>query len=344
MERNPRAGLWNLGSAVLALAMSHDGRWLAAACDDGVARLLPVSEGSAAPRQMKLHDGATLCLAAGFGNDDFVAGGEDGRLVAFGADGAVRELAMHQGQWIEQLAVAKSRGIAFYGVGKSVGRVRADGTALPPWPLPSTCGGLAVHPQEKRLAVAHYNGCSVYPLVGKHADPLVLPWQGSHLAALWHPAGEIVVTAMQEPALHGWRLSDKHEMRMSGYASRIESFNFVEGGRFLATAGSPEAICWPFFGGGPWGKAPLQVGAEPTGALVARVAAHPGDPLLALGYDNGALALAPLHEGNPLPLLPPGLDRLAHLIWSSDGRNLYAGTEGGALHLFTLDSVSAAYG
>ena len=42
-----------------------------------------------------------------------------------------------------------------------------------------------------------------------------------------HPDGDAVVTAMQENALHGWRLSDGQHMRMSGYPAKTQSLSFT---------------------------------------------------------------------------------------------------------------------
>lgn len=341
-DSSPIAEQWQFDSAVMALALSRDNTRLVVATADGVAQLLKTGD-AALPEPVTLHKGATLALAAGFGDADFVAGGEDGRLVTLEADSSIRELALHKNQWLEQIAVAPKLGQVFYSVGKSIARVRADGSSPgQPWPIPSTPGSLALHPQEKRLAVAHYNGVSIYPLNAKHAEPMKLNWQGSHLLSAWHPNGEIICTTMQEAGLHGWRLIDKAEMRMSGYMAKPEALAFMEEGKYLATAGSPQVICWPFFGGGPWGKAPLMVGPD-LGVPVTRLAPHPADSIVAVGYDHGALTLLPIHEGNALPLLPTSDDKLSGLVWTDDGRSLYVGTESGKLYRFTVESVSAAF-
>ena len=330
---------WSLGSAVMALAVDDDARVLAVATADGTAKLF--SFDSDESRDVQIHDGATLSLASA--GEGFVAGGEDGRLVLFDTDGGTAELAVHKGKWLEQIAVAPKMRQVFYAVGKDVQRVRFDGSvAGVPWTQASSIGGLAVHPQEKRLAVAQYNYVNVYPLNAKHAEPLRLDWKGSHVQTLWHPAGEIVMTTMQEPALHGWRIADRTEMRMSGYESKPEAMAFADGGRYLASGGSAALICWPFFGGGPWGKQPLALDGGCKG-VVTRLAAHPKDPLIAAGYEEGGLALAPLFDGGPLKLLADTGDRLASLVWSADGQILYAGTEGGTLYRFTVASVSAAF-
>ena len=103
---------------------------------------------------------------------------------------------------------------------------------------PSTVTGLAFDAKGKRIAASHYNGCLA----------LVRGRQGGHAracssgraaipASRMHPGGEAVVTAMQENALHGWRLADGQHMRMSGYPSKTESLSFSRNGKWLASVG-----------------------------------------------------------------------------------------------------------
>ena len=54
--------------------------------------------------------------------------------------------------------------------------------------------------------------------------PELLAWKGSHHEVNFSPDGKFLITAMQEPMLHGWRLADRKHMRMSGYSARVRSF------------------------------------------------------------------------------------------------------------------------
>ena len=68
--------------------------------------------------------------------------------------------------------------------------------------------------------------------------------------------GRFLISAMQEPMLHGWRLSDRKDMQMSGYAARVRSFAFTADDKLLATSGANQLILWPFHGkDGPMGRA-----------------------------------------------------------------------------------------
>ena len=204
---------------------------------------------------------------------------------------------------------------------------------------------MAFSPKGKRLAVTHYNGVSLWWTVSKDSEAVKLPWKGSHLNAIWHPDGKILITALQENSLHGWRLSDMNEMRMEGYAAKARSMGFSAKGRYLATSGAPQVICWPFFGGGPWGETPLTLGAGEL-RLVTRVAPHPRDDLIAAGHDDGMIILAPL-DGRSMEVMihPPIATQgagVTGLVWNEAGDCLYVGLENGAVMLFTLDSVKQA--
>ncbi len=55
-----------------------------------------------------------------------------------------------------------------------------------------------------------------------------------------------------------------HDMRMSGYPSKPESLGFTRSGKYLASAGADAIVLWPFFGGGPMGKPPLELAQSET--------------------------------------------------------------------------------
>ena len=111
----------------------------------------------------------------------------------------------------------------------------------------------------------------------------------------WSPDGRFVVTSMQENTLHGWRLSDKKDMRMSGYPSKTRSFSWSHDGQWLGTSGADAAIVWPFSSkDGPMGKAPRECGIRP--AKVSRVSFHPGALVLAIGYEDGFVLLCRLTD------------------------------------------------
>jgi WD40 repeat protein len=163
----------------------------------------------------------------------------------------------------------------------------------------------------------------------KSETPRRLEWKGSHTGIAISPDGDAVVTAMQENALHGWRLSDGQHMRMSGYPGKTRALSFTRNGRWLATSGAESVVLWPFFGGGPMGKPPLELAGGDAGVSCTRVAAHPADEVVAAGFSDGLVAVASVATEQVLPVCAPGRGPVSALAWSGDGATLAFATETG---------------
>ncbi|MCL1514472.1 WD40 repeat domain-containing protein [Parasaccharibacter sp. TMW2.1890] len=294
---------------ITGVQASRDGRTFAALTMDG--ELILISrDGLRASEDwqcLSVHDGA-VSLAQGCGKDSFLSGGEDGRVVETRADGTMTD--RHEGRgWVDCLASTPTHWAC---ASRKEVHLYAHGADEPLKVLdhPSALSGLAFDAKGKRLAASHYNGVSMWFVQAKDANVRSLEWKGSHTGLCIHPGGEALVTSMQENELHGWRLSDGHNMRMSGYPRKIGSMSFTRKGRWLATSGADAAVLWPFFGGGPMGKPPMELARLP-GLFVTCVCAHPTDDILAIGFEDGTVLLAevPNHadeaaagEGRILPL------------------------------------------
>jgi WD40 repeat protein len=232
-------------------------------------------------------------------------------------------------KWIEQLtshALDKGKGLIAAGVGKAVHLFDETGQKLKEWNHPSTVTGLTFDTKGKRVAASHYNGATLWFVAAKTDTPRRLEWKGSHIAIAIHPEGEAVVTAMQENSLHGWRLPDGQHMRMSGYPTKTTSMSFSKGGKWLASSGSDAMVLWPFFGGGPMGKAPIEL-AGGDGINCTQVAGHPKEELVAGGFEDGLVVVADIASSRILPVAPPGHGPVTTLAWSADGTRLAIGTE-----------------
>ena len=210
-----------LDAFVVAARFSRDGRTLGFALGDGTTRLVSIAQPSADWLAVPVHDGAALSFAQDTNAGGFISGGDDGKLRRIGPFGEVSDIAGFGMKWVEQLAtfaLEKGKGlIAAFGVGKVVYLFDETGKKLKEWNHPSTVTGLTFDAKGKRVAASHYNGVTLWFVAAKTDSPRRLEWKGSHIALAFHPEGEAVVTAMQENALHGWRLPDgrdKH-MRMS---------------------------------------------------------------------------------------------------------------------------------
>ena len=311
---------WTFGAFVVACAFADDGT-AAFSAGDGTLRLV---DANAEPREIKVHDGACLALALAPGGA-FLSGGDDGRLVHVDRGGTAKEMAKAKGKWIEQVAVGDT-GLIAYAAGKDA--FILDGEAQTKLSHASTVGGLAFDPKGRRLAVAHYDGVSLWWAKTSAQEPKLMKWKGSHLGVTWCPDGRFLVSTMQENALHGWRMEDAADMRMSGYAAKVKSWSWDRRGKLLFTSGAPRVIAWSFTGRtGPMGKEPLELGPQRDG-LVTAVAAHPRMDSIAAGMSDGAVWLQRLEDQGAIYLALKGAP-ISALAFSPDGLSLAIGAEDG---------------
>src|ERR1700712_4152951 len=239
-----------------------------------------------------IHGGAILCAASD--GERVVTGGDDGKVVALDAKGSVTALATDpKRRWIDNVALHPDGAVA-WSAGKTA-YVRNPKGEEKSFDAPSTVGGLAFAPKGLRLAIAHYNGVTLW-FPNMAAKPEQLEWAGSHLGVMFSPDNKFLITAMHEPALHGWRLGDKRHMRMTGYPGRVRSLSWSAGGKSLATSGADSVIMWPFASkDGPMGKEPAML--APLQARVSMVACHPKQDILAAGYTDGTVLVVRIEDG-----------------------------------------------
>jgi WD40 repeat protein len=219
------------------------------------------------------------------------------------------------------------RGAVAYAVGKTA-HVRFSEGKTRAFEHERAVGGVAFAPKGMRLGVARYGGVSLW-WPKTEAGATTLEWKGSHIGITFSPDGRYVVTAMQENALHGWRFDGGGHLRMTGYPAKARSLSWSAKGRFLASSGSESAVLWPFhFKDGPQGKEPLQIGRR-SEAMVTRVACHPSDDALAIGYADGAVTIARLDDGEAVLIREPGDGPISALNWEDSGLRFAFGTEQG---------------
>ena len=195
------------------------------------------------------------------------------------------------------------------------------------WSAPSTARGLAFQPKGFRLAATHYNGATLwFPKV--EGAPQTLEWKGAHLDVTFSADGRFLVTSMQENALHGWRLQDSRNMRMTGYPAKTRSLSWSHDGQWLATSGADAAVIWPFKDkDGPMGKAPRECGVRQ--ARVTQVAFHPKALVVAIGYADGLVLLCRLGDAAEILARHPGDGAVSALAWDASGARLLFGLEFG---------------
>jgi WD40 repeat protein len=278
-----------------------------------------------------VHAGAILESVAD--GSRVITGGDDGKVVGTNAEGESTTIAADaKHRWIDHVALGPDGTIA-WSIGKSafVRTIKGEERSQD---VESTVGALTFLRKGLRLAIAHYNGVSLW-FPKASAAPQRLEWKGSHLAVTVSPDNRFLVTAMQEPTLHGWRLSDGHHMRMSGYSARVRSMDWTADGEWLASSGSEQLIIWPFQGkDGPMGKQPRML--APAAARATTVACHPSQGIAAVGYSDGMLLMVRLDDGAEILVNRPSGSAISAIGWDVTGARLGFGTERGDAGILTL--------
>ncbi len=136
-------------------------------------------------QRVAAHPDASILVAVASG-DTFITGGDDGRVVAASQDGGVQEIADEKGKWIDALA-ARDDGSIAWSSGKNV-RSRAPAGGIKTFAAPSNVRGLAFMPKGYRIAIAHYDGATLwFPNAAAPSD--LFKWKGSHLSIAVSPDG-----------------------------------------------------------------------------------------------------------------------------------------------------------
>jgi WD40 repeat protein len=292
--------------------------------------------GEGEPAAVAIHGGGILCATSD--GTRLVSGGDDGKVASLDAKGEVTVLATDpKRRWIDNVALHPDGAVAwsasktaFVRGGKNLDNKDQEKSL----DVPSTVGGLAFAPKGLRLAVAHYNGVTLW-FPNMTGTPEFLPWAGSHLAVTFSPDNKFLVTAMHEPALHGWRLADNRHMRMTGYPSRVRSIAWTAGGKALATSGADTVIMWPFASkDGPMGKEPAML--APLKSRVTAVACHPDQAILVAGYEDGTVLMVRMADGAEILVHRNGGAAIACLAWNRKGTLLAFAAEDGEAGLLTL--------
>jgi WD40 repeat protein len=309
----------SLGTAVTSVHFLGDTAYFVGA-EENVA----IVGGEGEVLQTPVHGGAILCSVSD--GERIVMGGDDGKLVALSAKGEVSTLATDpKRRWIDSVALHPDGAVA-WSVGKTAFVRPAKGEEKS-FDAPSTVGGLAFAPKGLRIAIAHYGGATLW-FPNMAAKPEFLEWAGSHHGVTFSPDNKFLVTAMHEPAMHGWRLADNRHMRMSGYPGRVRSMSWSAGGKGLATSGAETVIIWPFASkDGPMGKQPAML--APLQARVSVVACHPKDDILAAGYGDGTVLMVRMEDGAEILLRANKGVPISALAWNAKGTLLAFADEDG---------------
>lgn len=313
---------YKFDAPVNSVAFSKDGSSFAFGLGDGQVHIVAGDE----RKTVKAHAGAVPALYPYA--DGFITLSDDGTSKIISVDGSVKDFADFKGQWTERMAIHKNGSVAV-----------AVGRHIHLWTNPQdepriigphngTVNDLYFAPDGRGLAAAHRDGVTLWAWPHFEPQPMALPWKGAHLAVTISADKRWIVTAMQEGALHMWNVALKRDYQMRGYFGKPTSMAWSADRKWLATSGAEAVILWPFDKAGPEGREPLQLGWS-NSSLVTQVAAHPDAPIMAAGFEDGALVMIDLHEKRAYAASAPSGHAVTSMVFSADGDSLIVGTAGG---------------
>lgn len=286
----------------------------------------------ASGKKIAAHPNGAILEAISDG-ERIVSCGDDGRVVSTNAEGVTETIAEIKNKWIDHIALGPDGAIAWSAGKAAFVKTKKSEKLLE---VASTVGGLAFAPKGFRIAVAHYNGVSLW-FPNSDAKPDFLEWKGSHLGVTFSPDGKFLITTMQEAALHGWRLADNKHMRMSGYPTRVRSMSFNHDGKLFATSGAESVIMWPFGSkDGPMGKDPGMLAPAREGSRVTAVACHPDKEAVAVGYSDGMVMMVRISDAAEILVRAPEGGEVTALAWHGNGVSLAFGTDEGKAGVLNL--------
>jgi WD40 repeat protein len=242
------------------------------------------------------HPNATIISAclhpSGLG---VITGGDDGRVVWTASDTGVTVLFTQKNLWIETLKASQKSMVIAFSSGKKAYVIDLKAPQIPTvFSHDYSVAELCFDPSGRKLYCATYNGVMVWFTRIKEQIAQKMTWAGSHTKIACSPDGKFLMTAMQDNALHGWRLSDAKDMRMGGYPAKIRDLCFFYKGKLLATSGANGAVVWPFLkSNGPMGEEASEINAVPE-SIVSSVFGASDISLLASGLDDGRVWLGDL--------------------------------------------------
>jgi WD40 repeat protein len=267
-----------------------------------------------------------------------LTGGDDGRIVWTTKDAGPVELAMHKGTWIDVIAAAPEGQVIAYAAAKKVFVRDLLKKTEHLFQHDYSVSDLAFSPDGRKLHCATYNGVAVWFTRIAQQKPSKLYWAGSHTKIAASPSGDFLITAMQENALHGWRLKDSKDMRMGGYPAKIKSMHFFAKGKLLATSGANGAVVWPFLrANGPMGEEASEINPE-SSTMVSVVAGVADDTVLAAGTEDGRVWLAELQSTAVEWIKAEKGSPITTLSLSGEGSRILFGDEDGVIYIYEPDA------
>jgi len=333
---------WQAGAAVVGLAWDGTGSHAGFALDDGCIAAMPgawpgaavvkprpsggleLEPASADPREpvrREIHSGSCSHIVTDPAGG-WLSGGADGRLIRSDAEGRVRRIGAIDTQG-HRMIVAAARGERRAAAAAAM--VQQFGPEPRTERLAADVHALRFDPSGLHLAIGHDAGVVV--LTAQVRAPRALN-DGARFSDLaWGADGDMLVGASAEAGLWRWDMPSGAAARTAapGPSGSWHAMSLSADGRLLAQAGGVRVVLWDM---ARLDAAPVFCGLDGRVAVTA-VAFCPRRPVVAAGYANGAVLLAPPTGSDTLVVRGPIGGAVKTIAWSPDGCRIAFGDDAG---------------
>jgi len=319
---------WQVAVAdhVRSLAWSSDGARLLVVPATGAIAIHHGADGSVVRTWEGHRDGS--CSGAWSPTGELLAtAGQDGRAWIRDTAGD-SDVAIEVGRgWSEHVAWSPDGRLVAIANGRLARVYTLTGTLLADCgPHPVTVAAMAWS-SRGWLATAAYGGVWLWrPEMGEQRS---YAWKGAPIGLAWSADGSHLAAAMQDSAVHVWRIADHRDWDLHGFPDKVRALAWEPKRTILITPGGADLAVWRFDGSDPNGQPPVVLAQHEAPVMALAVSGTP--QLFATGDRAGQVVR---WRNGRAEVLATFADSISAMAWNVHHGSLAVGTADGTVAVF----------
>jgi len=347
---------WQRPAPVRHICFNGDGSLLAVVCEDGSVAFARMADNEPPESRIAVDRGQTTIMprqgkaaplivtrvkgtgsACACGDGGFLAGGTKGDLVRLSRTGEIAETVFSAAEPVRAFDYCRATGATAIAAG-NVLHVRPAGSAPV---LQCDLGGrtperIAFSEDGTMLAVAGSESLILYRIADGSRPFLEIPLPSRSLSLTWSGDSRWLALGVEGEGLCLVDAGSGRRALLGDFPGQVRAVSWSTHAGALVASGAYRIAGWSM-DNPPFSDS--AAGALTTGrtglVLVEAVAAQPNGRLVAAGYANGQVVVAPLGGREELVVRAAG-GPVTALQWTSDGRHLAMGDALGTIAIITF--------
>lgn len=348
---------WQLAPPAIGVAFNADSSAVAFACADGAVYLAATADKeSSNSRIRRAVDTARVTIAprakshaplkaadytegrstgvVPHGPKNFAFGKSNGRINTLTPGGIAVHLPAKATGPITAIALAGDGATLAYGCGDQVVVTKADADDKHCLLAPAGISAIAFSPDDKKLAVSHDNGVTLWNVADVSDASVTIPIAGKPASIAWRADGAWLTVCLQSGGFCAVDVAGLQPHAHGNFPAPVRSVAFGAPSNAVVAAGAFRVAAWRLDD-----QQPIQSGKAGL-VLVNAVATCPTRNLVAVGYANGLLSLAEIGHPSEILLREDTGAGITAMAWSANGQFLaVAGADGSAALVDFPDSM-----